>query len=215
VRVYGIAKIILTTRLDISYINKKFSCSIKAISTSERKECQKMKRPEKVQPTESQVLNSFAIAQQQCDTCAAMLELPDDIYEMIRNPMREIHVSIPVRMDDGSLKIFKGYRVQYNDVLGPTKGGIRFHPDETIDTIRALAAWMTWKCSLIELPLGGAKGGIICSPREMSAGELERLSRGYVQKIWNYIGPDKDIPGAGRLHQSPDHGLDDGRIFEN
>jgi glutamate dehydrogenase (NAD(P)+) len=153
-----------------------------------------MKRPEKVQPTESQVLNSFAIAQQQCDTCAAMLELPDDIYEMIRNPMREIHVSIPVRMDDGSLKIFKGYRVQYNDVLGPTKGGIRFHPDETIDTIRALAAWMTWKCSLIELPLGGAKGGIICSPREMSAGELERLSRGYVQKIWNYIGPDKDIP---------------------
>ncbi len=138
--------------------------------------------------------NSFEIVQKQCDICAALLDLPDDIYELIRNPMRELQVSIPVRMDCGSLKVFKGFRVQYNDVLGPTKGGIRFHPDETMDTIRALAAWMTWKCSLLELPLGGAKGGIICNPKEMSAGELERLSRGYVDQIWRFIGPDQDIP---------------------
>ncbi len=143
---------------------------------------------------EPELENSFEIVQKQCDICAALLDLPDDIYELIRNPMREIQVSIPVRMDSGALKVFKGFRVQYNDVLGPTKGGIRFHPDETIDTIRALAAWMTWKCSLLELPLGGAKGGVICNPKEMSAGELERLSRGYVERIWNFIGPDKDIP---------------------
>lgn len=138
--------------------------------------------------------NSFEIVQRQCDICAVLLDLPDDIYELIRNPMREIQVSIPVRMDDGTLKVFRGFRVQYNDVLGPTKGGIRFHPAETIDTIKALAAWMTWKCSLLELPLGGAKGGVICNPKEMSPGELERLSRGYIEKIWRFIGPDKDIP---------------------
>jgi glutamate dehydrogenase (NAD(P)+) len=153
-----------------------------------------MTRPEQIPLKEFPVENPFAIVQQQCEMCASLLELPDDIYELIRTPMREIHVSIPVRMDNGSLKVFKGFRVQYNDVLGPTKGGIRFHPDETIDTIRALAAWMTWKCSLIELPLGGAKGGVICNPKEMSAGELERLSRGYVDKIWQFIGPDRDIP---------------------
>ncbi len=141
-----------------------------------------------------EVLNSFAIVQQQCDTCAMQLELPKDIAEIIKNPMREIQVSIPVRMDDGSIKVFKGFRVQHNDAMGPTKGGIRFHPDETIDTIRALAAWMSWKCALLELPLGGAKGGVICNPREMSQGELERLSRGYVQRIWQLIGPDMDIP---------------------
>ena len=138
--------------------------------------------------------NSFEIVQQQCDACAMLLGLPDNVNELIRSPIREIHVSIPVRMDSGAVKVFKGFRVQFNDVLGPTKGGIRFHPNETIDTIRALAAWMTWKCSLLELPLGGAKGGIICNPREMSAGELERLSRGYIEKTWRFIGPDLDIP---------------------
>ncbi len=143
---------------------------------------------------ENDIDNPFENVQKQCDSCARLLDLPDDVLEMIRNPMREIQVAIPVRMDDGTLKIFKGFRVQYNDVLGPTKGGIRFHPEETIDLIRALAAWMTWKCSLLELPLGGAKGGIICNPKEMSAGELERLSRGYVERVWNFIGPDKDIP---------------------
>ncbi len=153
-----------------------------------------MTAPRKKSLPAEEVLNSFAIVQQQCDTCALQLELPKDIAEIIKNPMREIQVSIPVRMDDGSIKVFKGFRVQHNDALGPTKGGIRFHPDETIDTIRALAAWMSWKCALLELPLGGAKGGVICNPREMSQGELERLSRGYVQRIWQLIGPDMDIP---------------------
>lgn len=153
-----------------------------------------MALPQKAGQPGEKIINSFAVVQKQCDICAALLELPDDIFELIRNPMREIHVSIPVRMDNGKIKVFKGFRVQYNDALGPTKGGIRFHPEETIDTIRALAAWMTWKCSLLELPLGRAKGGVICNPREMSVGELERLSRGYVERIWRFIGPDRDIP---------------------
>jgi glutamate dehydrogenase (NAD(P)+) len=97
-------------------------------------------------------------------------------------------------MDDGSLKVFQGFRVQYNDAKGPCKGGIRFHPEETIDTVRALAAWMTWKCSLLDLPLGGGKGGIICNPKELSQGELERLSRAYINQVGRIIGPDKDIP---------------------
>jgi glutamate dehydrogenase (NAD(P)+) len=97
-------------------------------------------------------------------------------------------------MDNGLVKVFQGYRVQYNDARGVTKGGIRFHPEETIDTIRALAAWMTWKCSLLDLPLGGAKGGIICNPKEMSAGELERLSRVYIRSIYQFIGPERDVP---------------------
>jgi len=112
----------------------------------------------------------------------------------LRNPMREFHVSIPVKMDDGHVRVFQGFRVQYNDALGPTKGGIRFHPDETIDTVRALAAWMTWKCSLMGLPLGGGKGGVICNPKELSSGEQERLCRGYVDAIWQNFGPDKDVP---------------------
>jgi glutamate dehydrogenase (NAD(P)+) len=97
-------------------------------------------------------------------------------------------------MDDGSIRVFQGFRVQYNDARGPTKGGIRFHPGETINTVRALAAWMTWKCALLDLPLGGAKGGVICNPKDMSQGELERLSRAYIQAIYQFIGPDKDIP---------------------
>ncbi len=138
--------------------------------------------------------NPFEIVQTQCESCADLLGLDLNVYELIRVPIRELHVSIPVRMDDGFIKVFKGFRVHYNDALGPTKGGIRFHPEETIDTVRALAAWMTWKCSLLQLPLGGAKGGVICNPKEMSPGELERLSRGYVEKVWQFIGPDKDIP---------------------
>jgi len=139
-------------------------------------------------------LNPFAMAQQQCDDCANILNIDQGVREIIREPMQEIHVSIPVRMDDGSLRVFKGFRVIHNNVLGPAKGGIRFHPDETADTVRALATWMTWKCALVELPLGGGKGGVICNPKEMSPGELERLSRGYVDRVWQVIGPDKDIP---------------------
>jgi len=138
--------------------------------------------------------NPFEIAQQQLDDCAQTLDLEPSIHQMLRTPMREIRVSIPVRMDDGSTRVYQGFRVQYNDARGPTKGGIRFHPDETIDTIRALAAWMTWKCSLLDLPLGGGKGGVICNPKELSRDELERLSRGYIRQLWQFIGPEIDVP---------------------
>jgi len=138
--------------------------------------------------------NPFAVAQRQLDECGKILKLQPNVLAILRVPMRELHVSLPVRMDDGSMKVFQGFRVQYNDARGPTKGGIRFHPDETIDTVRALAAWMTWKCALLDLPLGGAKGGVICNPKEMSQGELERLSREYISKIWQFIGPDRDVP---------------------
>jgi glutamate dehydrogenase (NAD(P)+) len=138
--------------------------------------------------------NPFEISQQQLDSCAKILKLEQGVHDFLRHPMREFHVSIPVRMDDGSTRIFQGYRVQYNDALGPCKGGIRFHPEETIDTVRALAAWMTWKTSLRGLPLGGGKGGVICNPKELSEGELERLSRGYMSRVWQWVGPEKDVP---------------------
>lgn len=138
--------------------------------------------------------NPFEIVKKQVDKCAEVLGLSSEITTMLKHPMRELHVSLPVRMDDGSLKVFQGFRIQYNDARGPGKGGIRFHPGETVDTVRALAAWMTWKCSLLDLPLGGAKGGIICNPKEMSVGELERLSRAYIRSIYSFIGPEKDIP---------------------
>jgi len=138
--------------------------------------------------------NPFEIAQKQIDACAEVLKLDPNVHAILRVPMRELHVSLAVRMDDGSVKVFQGFRVQYNDARGPTKGGIRFHPDETIDTVRALAAWMTWKCALLDLPLGGAKGGVVCNPKEMSQEELERLSRAYMQGVWQFIGPDRDIP---------------------
>ena len=113
---------------------------------------------------------------------------------MLREPMRELHVSLPVHMDDGTVKVFKGFRVQYNDARGPTKGGLRFHPEETVDTVRALAAWMTWKCAVVDIPLGGGKGGVICNPKEMSQGEIERLSRAYIRQVGRIIGPEKDVP---------------------
>jgi glutamate dehydrogenase (NAD(P)+) len=134
------------------------------------------------------------MAQAQLDEAAGYLKLDPAAYAILREPQRELHVSIPVRMDSGEMKVFKGFRVQYNDARGPVKGGIRFHPEETIDTVKALAAWMTWKCSVVNIPLGGSKGGVICNPKEMSAGELERLSRGYVDAVWKILGPEIDIP---------------------
>jgi glutamate dehydrogenase (NAD(P)+) len=139
-------------------------------------------------------INLFEMAQKQIDQCAAILKLDPQITAIIKTPMRELHVSLPVRMDDGTIKVFQGFRVHYNDALGVTKGGIRFHPEETIDTVRALASWMTWKCALLDLPLGGAKGGIICNPKEMSERELERLSRAYIRAVYPFIGPEKDVP---------------------
>jgi glutamate dehydrogenase (NAD(P)+) len=139
-------------------------------------------------------LNPFAIAQAQLDEAAAVLPLDPDMHAFLRQPMREFHFTIPVRMDDGHTHTFNGFRVQYNDARGPAKGGIRFHPDETVDTVRALAAWMTWKTAVADIPLGGGKGGVVCDPRKMSAGELERLSRGYMRCISRYIGLFKDVP---------------------
>jgi glutamate dehydrogenase (NAD(P)+) len=136
----------------------------------------------------------FEMAQAQLDEAASILNLDPGIHAMLREPMKEFHVSIPVRMDNGQTKVFKGFRVQYNNARGPCKGGIRFHPDETVDVVKALAAWMTWKCATVDIPLGGGKGGVICNPKEMSNGELERLSRGYIDMIWEYIGPNRDIP---------------------
>jgi glutamate dehydrogenase (NAD(P)+) len=139
-------------------------------------------------------INPFEVAKKQIDACANILNLSPNVTAMLKTPMRELHVALPVRMDDGSVKVFQGFRVQYNDAKGPAKGGIRFHPDETIDTVRALASWMTWKCALLDLPLGGGKGGIICNPKEMSPGELERLSRAYMRAVFQFVGPERDVP---------------------
>ena len=139
-------------------------------------------------------INPFETAQKQLDNCAKIMNLDPAVHALLREPARELWVTIPVKMDDGSTKLFKGFRVQYNTARGPAKGGIRFHPHETIDTVRALSAWMTWKCALLDLPLGGGKGGIICDPKNLSEAELERLSRGYIDKIFEIIGPEKDVP---------------------
>jgi glutamate dehydrogenase (NAD(P)+) len=139
-------------------------------------------------------LNPFRIAQRQLDEAAQILKLDPAIHELLRWPIRELHVTLPVRMDDGSVKVFQGFRVQYNDARGPCKGGIRFHPEETIDTVRALAAWMTWKCAVVDIPLGGSKGGVICDPKSLSEGELERLSRAYIRQVGRILGLEKDVP---------------------
>jgi glutamate dehydrogenase (NAD(P)+) len=142
----------------------------------------------------SEELNPFAIAQKQLDQAAEVMGLDPATHELLRWPLRELHVTLPVRMDDGTVQIFHGFRVQYNDARGPTKGGIRYHPEETIDTVRALAAWMTWKTAVVDIPLGGGKGGIICNPKEMSQGELERLSRAYIRQVGKIIGEEVDVP---------------------
>ncbi|HHU91659.1 MAG TPA: Glu/Leu/Phe/Val dehydrogenase [Halanaerobiaceae bacterium] len=138
--------------------------------------------------------NPYHTAQKQFDSVAEKIGLEPAIREFLRQPMKEFHFTIPVKMDDGSTKIFNGYRVQHNDALGPAKGGIRFHPEETIDTVRALSLWMTWKCSLLGLPLGGGKGGVVCDPRLLSEREQERLCRGYVRNLFKNMGPGIDVP---------------------
>ncbi len=139
-------------------------------------------------------LNPFKIAQKQLDEAAEIMGLDEASRQMLREPMRTLIVRIPVKMDNGETKVFTGFRVQYNDARGPTKGGIRWHPEETLDTVKALAAWMTWKTAVVDLPYGGAKGGIVCNPKEMSDAEKERLARGYIRAIGRFIGPEKDIP---------------------
>jgi glutamate dehydrogenase (NAD(P)+) len=139
-------------------------------------------------------LNPFEIAQRQLDEAAELLGLDEATHQLLRWPRREFKVTIPVRMDDGNVQIFHGYRVQYNDARGATKGGLRWHPDETIDTVRALAAWMTWKTSVVDIPLGGGKGGVTCNPKEMSQGEQERLARGYIRAVHRIIDDETDVP---------------------
>ena len=138
--------------------------------------------------------NPFKMAQAQFDKVADMLNLDESTRELLRNPLREYQFSIPVRMDDGKVKIFRGFRVQHNDARGPAKGGIRFHPQETIDTVRALAMWMTWKCAVVDIPLGGGKGGVICDPHNLSMREQEAISRGWVRQMAKNVGPVNDVP---------------------
>lgn len=147
-----------------------------------------------IQDSSKESLNPFAIAQSQLDEAAEILQLEPEMHAFLREPMREFHFTIPVRMDSGRSRVFHGFRVQYNDARGPAKGGIRYHPDETIDTVRALAAWMTWKTAVVDIPLGGGKGGIICDPRLLSQSELERLSRGYMRAVARFVGITKDVP---------------------
>jgi len=138
--------------------------------------------------------NPFDNAKAQFDTVAKKLKLDDGMREFLRHPMREAHVTIPVKMDDGSTKIFKAFRIRHNEARGPAKGGVRFHPHESADTVRALAMWMTWKCAVVDIPLGGGKGGIICDPPNLSMSEQERLCRGYVRMLHSQMGPELDIP---------------------
>ena len=138
--------------------------------------------------------NAFQMAQDQCDRVAGMLELDDATRKLLREPQREYHFLIPIRMDDGSFKVFKGFRMQHNDARGPCKGGIRFHPQETVDTVKALSMWMTWKCAVADIPLGGGKGGVICDPHNLSMREQEALCRGWVRQIVKNVGPVQDVP---------------------
>ena len=140
------------------------------------------------------ITNAFQMAQQQFDQVADQLKLDDQVREYLRWPLREFHFRIPVRMDNGQIRVFNGFRVQHNDAIGPCKGGIRFHPAETVDTVRALATWMTWKCAVADIPLGGGKGGVIVDPATLTVSEKERLCRGYIQAVWREIGPRQDVP---------------------
>jgi glutamate dehydrogenase len=150
--------------------------------------------------------NPFEMAQKQFDTVAGLLELDQPTRDLLRQPLREYHFSIPVRMDDGSVRVFRGFRCQHNDARGPCKGGIRFHPQETIDTVRALSMWMTWKCAVVDIPLGGGKGGVVCDPHDLSPREQERLCRGWVRAIAHDVGPLRDVP-APDVMTSPQHML--------
>jgi glutamate dehydrogenase (NAD(P)+) len=138
--------------------------------------------------------NPFESMMSRFDRAAQLLELDPDLYAVLRVPNRELKVYIPTRMDSGRIQVFEGFRVQHNFARGPAKGGIRYAPDVNIDEVRALAAWMTWKCAVVNVPFGGAKGGIICDPQQMSLGELERMTRRYAAELLDFIGPEKDVP---------------------
>ena len=138
--------------------------------------------------------NPFESMMSRFDRAAQILNLDPDLYAVMRVPNRELKVYIPVRMDSGRLEVFEGYRVQHNFARGPAKGGIRYSPDVTLDEVKALAAWMTWKCAVVNVPFGGGKGGVVCNPHEMSQGELERMTRRFAAELIDFIGPEKDVP---------------------
>jgi len=142
----------------------------------------------------AKAFNPFEMAQTQFDGVADLLSLDPGTRELLRYPLREYQFAIPVHMDDGSVHVFRGFRVQHNDARGPSKGGIRFHPHESLDTVRALAMWMTWKCSVVDIPLGGGKGGVICDPHNLSAREQEQICRGWVRQLAKVVGPLVDVP---------------------
>src|SRR5213082_4274007 len=146
--------------------------------------------------------NPFESMMERFDRAAQLLDLNPDLYAVMRVPNRELKVYIPVRLDSGRLEVFEGYRVQHNFARGPAKGGIRYSPDVTIDEVRALAAWMTWKCAVVNVPFGGAKGGVVCDPMQMSQLELERLTRRFTAELIDFIGSEKDVP-------APDMGTDE------
>ncbi|OFW08938.1 MAG: glutamate dehydrogenase [Acidobacteria bacterium RIFCSPLOWO2_02_FULL_67_36] len=150
--------------------------------------------------------NSFDMAHRQFDHVADLLDLDTATRALLRDPLREYQFLIPVRMDDGHVQVFRGFRVQHNDARGPSKGGLRFHPQETIDTVRALAMWMTWKCAVVDIPLGGAKGGVVCDPHHLSMREQEQICRGWIRQIARDIGPLTDVP-APDVMTSPQHML--------
>lgn len=156
--------------------------------------------------SEHKSFNAFEMAQRQFDRVADLLGLDPATRDLLRVPQREYQFSIPVRMDDGHVKVFRGFRVQHNDARGPSKGGIRFHPQETIDTVRALAMWMSWKCAVVDIPLGGGKGGVVCDPHNLSAREQEQICRGWVRQIARDIGPLADVP-APDVMTTPQHML--------
>lgn len=139
-------------------------------------------------------LDPFKIAQQQLDDAAEIMKLDKTAHALLREPMRTVTVNFPAKMRDGTVKTFTGFRVLYNNARGPGKGGIRFHPEEKLDTVKALSAWMTWKCSLANIPFGGAKGGVICDPKSMNAVELENVSRGFIRAVSSFVGPYIDVP---------------------
>jgi glutamate dehydrogenase len=154
----------------------------------------------------NEAYNPYLNAQRQFDRIAELLGLPQPVRDLLRIPMREYHFSIPVRMDDGQVAIFRGFRIQHNDARGPGKGGIRFHPNDTIDTMRALSMGMTWKCAVVDLPLGGSMGGVVCDLHDLSLLEQERICRGWVRQVARNMGPEIDVSSPD-LMTSPQHML--------
>src|SRR3954469_15635485 len=145
-------------------------------------------------PALEQELNPWLAAEARFNEAARLLNLDDGLRKVLSLPARELTVHIPVSLDNGKLEVFTGFRVQHSIARGPSKGGIRYSPDVTLDEVRALASWMTWKCAVVNIPFGGAKGGIICDPHKMSQGELERMTRRYTAELVEFIGPEKDVP---------------------